>query len=155
MQLKLQKRLAATLLDCSHKRVIFDTSKLSQIKESITKEDIRGLIHNGTIREKAVKGVSRFRAKARHSQRLKGRQHGAGRKKGKASARAPDKQVWMARIRLQRVFLKALRESKHISGTTFRTLYMKAKGGYFRSKRHIQLYLTEHRLFEKDQSEKV
>ena len=45
--------------------------------------------------------------------------------------------------------LYLLREKGHVTGPLFRELYLKAKGGYFRSKRHIKLYLEEHNLVAK------
>ena len=63
MMLKLQKRLAADVLGCSEKRVLFDQDRLEDIKEAITKLDIRSLIADGTIREKPIKGISRARAR--------------------------------------------------------------------------------------------
>ena len=40
MNLNLQKRLAANVIGCSEKRVVFDPSRLEDIKEAITKTDI-------------------------------------------------------------------------------------------------------------------
>jgi large subunit ribosomal protein L19e len=58
MNLKVQKRIAAEILKCSPKRVTFDTESLDEIKEAITKEDLRGLISSGAIAKKSAKGVS-------------------------------------------------------------------------------------------------
>ena len=44
MMLKPQKRIAAQVLKCSPKKIVFDTEKLSEIKEAITKQDIKTLI---------------------------------------------------------------------------------------------------------------
>ena len=49
MKVNNQKRLAAQLLKCSEKRIRFDPDKLSDIKEAITKIDIRGLINDKVI----------------------------------------------------------------------------------------------------------
>jgi len=46
MKLNLQKRLAAQILKCSEKRIQLDTTRLSDIKEAITKADIKSLILN-------------------------------------------------------------------------------------------------------------
>ena len=95
MKLKTQKELSAGLLKCSKKRVIFDTERLEEIKEAITKEDLRGLIKDDAISAKPIKGVSRGRARKRQEQRKKGRQKGPSSKKGKKTARAPKKKEWM------------------------------------------------------------
>ena len=52
----------------------------------------------------------------------------------------------MNRIRNQRQLLKILRDKKIITTTIYQELYAKSKGGFFRSRRHITLYLEEHEL---------
>ncbi len=47
----------------------------------------------------------------------------------------------MNRIRSQRRMLKDLRNKGKITRQAYRQVRQKAKGGYFRSRRHIQLYL--------------
>ena len=42
--LNVQKRLAAQILKCGRNRVRFDPDRLEDIKEAITKTDIRSLI---------------------------------------------------------------------------------------------------------------
>ena len=149
MELKVQKRLAAEVLDCSPKRVVFDTERLAEIKDGITKGDIRSLVKQGAIQEKQKKGISRGRAKERQKQRKKGRQRGHGSRKGTKNARMSQKRQWINRIRLQRDFLKALRDKKQMNTEIYHTLYSKAKGGFFRSLRHMKIYMEENRLFEK------
>jgi len=60
MKLDVQKRIAASVLKCSPKRVIFDSTKLKEIKEAITRSDIRGLVIDGFISKKRKKGISNF-----------------------------------------------------------------------------------------------
>jgi large subunit ribosomal protein L19e len=146
MNLTTQKRLAAQALKCSPKRVIFDYTKLSEIKEAITSADIRALVIDGAITKKDVKGISRVRAKKRHDQRVKGRQRGDSSKKGKKTARSPRKKQWMARVRLQRDLIRTLKEKSLIENVVFRNLYQKIKGGFFRNKRHLKIYIEEHKL---------
>ena len=52
----------------------------------------------------------------------------------------------MSNIRHQRSFLKELKEKGIVTKQIFRELYLKSKGGFFRSKRHIKLYIDEHKL---------
>ena len=143
MKLKSQKVLAAGLLKCSKKRVVFDTERLEEIKESITKADLRGLIKDNAISAKPVKGVSRGRARKRQEQKKKGRQKGFSSRKGKKTARLPKKKAWMSKIRTQRKFLKELKDKKIINKTISSDLRSKAKGGFFRSKRHIKIFLEK------------
>ena len=146
MKLNVQKRLAAQALKCSTKRITLDTSRLSDIKEAITTYDIRALVNGGAILKKNKQGVSRGRARELAAQKSKGRRRGHGSRRGTANARDNTKDQWMNRIRLQRDFLKDLKDHKKIKNETYRQLYRKAKGGFFRSKRHIKLYLEEHKL---------
>ncbi|MEA2038191.1 MAG: 50S ribosomal protein L19e [Nanoarchaeota archaeon] len=143
MKLNNQKRLAAQILKCSEKKVKFDPDSLSDIKESITKADIRNLIKEKVIVKIKDVGVSRVRARKRLVQRRKGKQSGPASKKGSRGARLPRKREWINKIRVQREFLIRLKERKIIDDKLYRDLYLKSKGGFFRSKRHISLYLEE------------
>ena len=149
MSWKIQKKLASQILKCSKKRIWFDPTSLEEIKEAITKVDVRLLINKGIIKRKPITGVSKFRARKRKEQRKKGRQKGFGSRKGKRTTRLPKKDDWIGKIRTQRAFLKSLREKKLISVATYRILYRKCSGGFFRSKRHIKLYIDEHELIKK------
>jgi large subunit ribosomal protein L19e len=149
MKLNVQRRLAAQVMDCSPKRIRFDTEKLPEIKEAITKFDINGLINQGLITVIPARGISRFWAKKRHLQRSKGKRRGQGKRKGSFNSRMPSKRAWINRIRLQRSLLKSLKEKEMISQETYSTLYKKAKGGFFRSKKHLQIYLEERKLVQK------
>ncbi len=148
MELKVQKRLAAQILHCSPKRVIFDTEQLAEIKEGITKGDVRSLVKKGVVKSVQKVGISRGRAKFRQKQRTKGRQRGHGTRKGTKNARLSQKRQWINRVRVQRMFLKELRDKKMIQTQIYHTLYMKAKGGFFRSLRHLKIYMNENKLFE-------
>lgn len=149
MQLENRKRLAAELLKCSPKKVIFDQSRLDDIQEAITKLDIRGLIAEGAIKKEKGGQQSRVRARKIKEQKKKNQQKGPGSRKGKKHARLDKKQAWMKKIRAQRKLLNEMRESELIDKQTFQKLYLKAKGGFFRNKRHIKLYVEEHGLKKK------
>ena len=143
MKLDNQKKIAAQILKCSRKRIWIDPSRLSDIKESITKVDIRLLIKEGIIIKKQAKGVSRVRARKILGQKRKGRQKGHGSRKGKRTSRLYKKRKWINKIRAQRTLMNELRDKKKISKKGYRDLYVKAKGGFFRSKRHIVLFIKE------------
>lgn len=144
MKLTSQRRTAARLLKCGQHRVWFDPARLQEIKEAITKNDLRRLIKDLAVQKRPEQGVSRFRAKKHDLQKRKGRRQGAGAREGTKFARLPTKERWIAKIRTQRSFLKELKMKKIIDPATFHLLYRKAKGGFFRSRRHIKLYLEEH-----------
>jgi large subunit ribosomal protein L19e len=147
--MKLQKRLAARVMNCSPKRIIFDEAKLDEIKEAITKFDIRRLVNRGIITRKPEQGISKYRARAIRTQKRKNRQVGHGSRKGTANARANDKLQWMRRIRAQRDLLKRMRDHNLISRENFKSMYAKAKGGFFRSTHHIKLFLQEQEMILK------
>lgn len=148
MRLSLQKKLAAKAFKVSPKRVKLDPKRGEDIKEGITKSDMRGLFSDGAISVLQKKGVSRARANKILKQKAKGRRKGVGSRKGKKTAISPKKDTWMNKIRSQRKLLRSFKEGGLVDTKTFRDLYNKAKGGFFRSRKHIKLYVQEHRLFK-------
>lgn len=143
MDLSAQRKIAAGVLNCGLNRVVFDESQAARIKEAITKQDMRGLVKAGFVRAAQKKGVSRVRARVRIIQRRGGKQQGSGTRKGRATARLPSKDKWMAKVRVQRTLLKELRASEKITQEQFKELYGKVKGDFFRSRRHILLTIEE------------
>ncbi|HLC63460.1 MAG TPA: 50S ribosomal protein L19e [Candidatus Nanoarchaeia archaeon] len=148
MKLKLQKRLVHDLMNVGKKRIKFPQENAKEIKEAITKSDIKKLINSGVIEIKQKGGKSKAHARYIRIQKRKGRRQGKGSREGKRTARLPRKQLWMARIRIQRRFIKLLREKQLITTKDYRSLYLKAKSGAFRSKRHIKIYITEQGLIK-------
>jgi large subunit ribosomal protein L19e len=148
MELKIQRRLASSIMKCSPKRVKFSVDKLKEIKEAITRGDIRGLIIDKLIVKQAIVGTSNTNSNKIKIQKRKGRQRGHGSRKGTAKARLNKKEAWIGRIRRQREFIKVLKEKELVPQNVAKALYRKSKGGFFRSKRHIQLYLSENNLIK-------
>ena len=147
--LDVQRRLAAQILKCGENRIRFDPDSLEDIKEAITKTDIRSLISNGVISGRRLHNTSRFWARKRKEQKSYSKQKGFGSRKGKKTARLNPKRTWMNKIRLQRDFIKLLRGKNIITSVAYHELYMKSKGGFFRSLRHLKLYTTEKGLIKK------
>ena len=141
--LKVQRRLAAQILKCGENRVRFDPSRLDEIKESITKTDIRSLIGSGAITMSRLNNTSKYWARQIKGQKSKSKQKGPGSRKGKKTARTHSKRRWINKIRLQRGYIKSLRDSQKIISADYHELYMKSKGGFFRSLRHLKLYVEE------------
>ena len=148
--LRPQKRIAAQLLKCSKKRVWLDPENYERIKEAITKSDIRGLIHDKVIISKQKKGVSKVRARKRQIQKSKGRRRGPGSRKGTENARLSKKKVWINKVRSQRKLIKKLFDNGLITKSTYGKLYLKVKGGFFRSIRHIKLFIEEQGFYKKN-----
>jgi large subunit ribosomal protein L19e len=148
--LSVQKRLASNIMKCSPKKVKFDTDSLAEIKESITKGDIKSLIAKGIISTRFMHGNSRVRARSILIQKRKGLRKGHGSRKGSPNARSNQKLEWINRIRKLRVLLKKLRDGNLIATKDYHMLCNKAKGGFFRSERHIKIYLEENQLVHKN-----
>jgi len=145
-----KKILAGKLLKVSPSKVVFVADALDEIQKAITRSDMRGLIAIGKVTQRKTNQQSRGRARKLAAQKRKGRRKGRGSRKGAKFASVSRKSLWMQKIRGQRKFLKELREKSLLSPTNYRNLYSKSKGGYFRNKRHIKLYLDEHKLIQRE-----
>lgn len=148
MNLSTKRRMAASILKAGKGRVWFDPEGLGDIEEAVTRADIRGLVHDKVIQAKQKKGTSRGRANFRMAQRAKGRRSGHGTRKGAKGARFPKKRRWISTIRPIRKTLVELRDSKEIDSPTYRKLYSMSKGGMFKSKAHINMYIKEKKLIK-------
>jgi large subunit ribosomal protein L19e len=137
MKLDMQKTLASKVAKVGTGRIRIDPANASQVKEAITKADIRDLIDQDVIKVMPLVRNSKARARARAAAKKKGRQKGAGSKVGRATARSPPKKEWINRIRLQRKIIKSFKESGRLSTGDWKVLYRRAKGGFFRNKRHL------------------
>jgi len=142
--LKMQRRVAADLLKCGENRVWIDPEKIDDVSSAITREDVRRLIHEGVIRKKPERKQSRYRAKVRAEARKKGRHRGPGSRKGKKTARMGKKERWMMTIRALRKELRKLKAEGKLDEHTYRRLYIRAKGGQFKNKRQLYLFMREH-----------
>lgn len=159
MNLSTKRRMAASILKVGEGRVWFNPEGLEDIEEAVTRADIRGLINDRVIQAKQKKGTSRGRANFRSVQRAKGRRTGHGTRKGAKGARFPKKRRWISTIRPIRKSLVELRGEKKIDSLTYRKLYGMAKGGIFKSKAHLDMYVREKKLIketpEKEAPKKV
>jgi len=142
MELNKIKKLAANILGVGVNRVkIKDKEKAG---EAMTRDDVRTLLKQGKLEVKPIKGTSRVRARIRKAQKKKGRRSGRGTRRGPKKARTPRKEVWMRKVRALRRQLKKIK--KELKPGKYRKLYNMIKGGYFRDKGHLMLYVTEHEL---------
>ncbi|MCF2137516.1 MAG: 50S ribosomal protein L19e [Candidatus Thorarchaeota archaeon] len=146
MKLSTQKRLAAQVMKVGRSRVWIDPEFIDEVSLAITKEDIRRLIDEGAIQRHQKKGVSRGRARYVMRQKRKGQRKGPGHRKGKATAKLSGKERWMRKIRPMRHELRRLRDEGRITRSTYRELYLKAKGNAFRNTAHLKTYIAEHKL---------
>jgi len=143
MDVSLQKELAAEILGVGKDRIWIDPKKLDEVSKALTKEDIRKLINEGVIKVKEKKGQSRYWSIVLHEKRKKGRRRGYGSRKGKKSARSSKKEQHIMKIRAMRKLIRILKTKNIIDRKTYRLLYRLIKGGVFRSRKHILLWLKE------------
>jgi len=146
MSLKFVRRLAASELKVGESRVWIDPAEFERVSMVISREEVRRLIHDGVILKRPPSTPSRGRKRIRLLKKRKGRRRGKGSRKG---PRITKKELWIRKIRVQRKYLKYLREKRLIDRKTYRRLYLLAKGGTFRSVAHLKLYIKEHKLFKK------
>lgn len=143
-----RKKLVAKIMGVSPKKVKFIADALEDIKKSITRSDLRGLIAVKKIVRDKRNEQSRSKARKVAAQKRKGRQKGKGSRKGSKHSVVSKKERWTTKVRTQRKLIKELRNKGLISSKNYQMLYRKVKGGYFRNRRHIKLYLTEYHLIK-------
>ncbi|QOJ79785.1 50S ribosomal protein L19e [Infirmifilum lucidum] len=147
MDVSVARRLASEVLGVGESRIWVDPTRLDDVAAAISREDVRRLIKEGIIKALPPSTPSRGRHRLRRLKKKRGR--GPGSRKG---PRVDEKRVWIARVRAQRRFLKALKSKGLIDSKNFWRVYKLIKGGVFRSVAHLKLYLSEHKLIKVNQS---
>jgi len=141
------RRIASDLLKVGDSRLLFRPSP--KVAEALTRDDVRALIAQHIIEARPKRGVSRGRARIAHARRKARGAVGRGSKRGAAYAKVPRKRVWINKVRTQRALLKQMADAGRLQKGAYRKVYNMIKGGYFRSRAHILLYLKEKELMSK------
>jgi len=144
-KLTLQKKLAADILKVGKSRVWLDpdTEKQKELQAAITRADIRKLIQKKSIKALPTKISRPLPAKERKKRKK------TGSRGGRTHARLPGKKRWISTIRPLRSMLREFKDEGQISGVDYRRLYMLAKGGQFRSRSHMRLFMEQNRMLKK------
>ncbi len=142
-----KKRVAADILKCGVSRIkILD---MKAVDEALTRQDLRNLIRKGLIVKIPKKGTSKAYSRKSLKQKKKGLRTGVGSRKGTFGARNPSKTAWISVVRSLRRMLKSLKEKGLLEKKDYKKLYLMVKGGMFRSKSHLLLYIKDHEMLKK------
>jgi hypothetical protein len=89
VNLRTQKRLAASVVGCGKRKIWLDPNEVSEISNANSRQTIRKLVKDGLIIRKPVTMHSRARARLLTAARRIGRHRGFGKRKGTKDARMP------------------------------------------------------------------
>lgn len=131
MNLQNKKELAARTLGVGKHRIKFNQEGLEEIKEAITKQDIKSLVEEGIITINNVKG--------RRTQVKKKTRRGPGKVKKKINRR---KQIYVKITRKLRRHVKELQNKGHITRDEYIDLRKKIRMSHFRSKAHLKEHVS-------------
>ncbi|MBI4894510.1 MAG: 50S ribosomal protein L19e [Candidatus Aenigmarchaeota archaeon] len=140
----LQRRLAASILKVGQSKVWMDPEKVKDIEQAITRSDVRKLI--------LKKFVKRLPDKVKMPvgmKKKKAGERGEGRRKGTKNSIVNRKTRWVQTVRPLRRELAAIKKGGMIENATYNQMRKLIKGGVFRNKSHLRLYLEQHGLLKK------
>jgi large subunit ribosomal protein L19e len=128
--LRNKKKLAAKVFGVGKNKIIFDELHINEIKEAITKQDMRDLYAEGMIR------IREFRGKLKNEKRTTRR--GPGKIKRKIKIK---KSGYVIITRKLRRYLKELKKQGKITNERFFELRKKVKARAFKDKSHLRDYI--------------
>jgi len=129
MNLSKKKKLVKRTLNIGEDRIVFLESRLEEIKDAITKQDIRDLVKSGAIIIKERKGRKKV-------QRTKSRSTGNIRKKAKKK-----KREYIIITRKLRRYLKGFEAEGKILKEDVTDMRKKIRNREFRSAAHLKEYI--------------
>jgi large subunit ribosomal protein L19e len=141
--MNLQKKMAAQILKVGVNKVWLDPKHTKDLDAAITKADIRKMILKRWIKAKSEK-IHKPREKTK-------KKRGHGSRKGARYSIVNRKRRWIQRVRPMRQMLQEMKAKKEIDNQTFKKLYSLVKGGMFRSRSHLRLYMEQNNLLKKGQ----
>ena len=129
MNLRKKKTLAAKALKVGKKRIVFINPRLDEIKEAITKQDIKDLKKEGAIIIKGIKGRKKI---------TKRKKKGVGKTKKKVNMR---KKVYATLTRKLRKYIAELKKTEKLNQEEFKDIRKKIRNKFFKSKAHLKEYV--------------
>jgi len=132
MKLENKKELASKTLGVGKGRIVFNTQRLNEIKEAITKQDIRDLFNDGAILIREIKGGKKVeRRKLR-------------RRAGSIRKVVNQRKInYMVMTRKLRSYVKELLGHEKLSKDQFLMLRKEIKTSVFKSKADIKDRIKE------------
>src|SRR3954468_5393608 len=89
VNLRTQKRLAASVVGCGKRKIWLDPNEVNEISNANSRQTIRKLASDGLILRNPVAVRARARARELNAARRIGRHRGFGKRKGTSDARMP------------------------------------------------------------------
>ena len=126
VNLRSQKRLAASVAGVGKRKIWLDPAEQAEIGNANSRTHVKKLIKDGRVIIKPTTVHSRARTRDLLAAKRKGRHTGPGKRKGTADARMPTKVLWMRRQRVLRRLLRKYREAGKID----KHLYVAIAGNF-------------------------
>lgn len=130
MNLGKKKSLAARTFDVGKKRITFITARSNEIKEAITKQDIKDLHKDGAIIIKPIKGQKR--------NKIKNKRRSPGNIRKRVNTRKQDYVIMTRKLRKHVAALKLRGKLSRIESIEIRK---KIRNKIFRSLAHMKDYI--------------
>lgn len=143
------RRLASEILSCGKNKVWLDPNETLRLTSATTRSKVASLISDNLIIRKPNKVHSRFHTRKRQAEVAKGRHRGPGKVRGSKNALFSLKRKWIIKIRELRDRLSEMRDSKYITASEHKTLYLQAKGNMFKGVVNLNEYVEKKKSDEK------
>lgn len=133
MNLRKKKQLASRALGIGLHRIAFNHNRISDIKEAITKQDMKDLHADNAISIKEISG------RKTHEKRRTRRRDGSIKKRVNKS-----KRTYVILTRKLRAYIMILKKKGEISNELYTTLRKEIRASLFRSKNHLKERILSH-----------